>query len=46
MNTPTAPLHCFTLSTEHHVAHLVLNRPAELNTMHPLFWRELDAVLT
>jgi enoyl-CoA hydratase len=28
------------------VAHLVLNRPAELNTMHPLFWRELDAVLT
>ena len=46
MNTPTTPLHCFKLSTEHHVAHLVLNRPAELNTMHPLFWRELDAVLT
>ena len=46
MNTPTTPLHCFTLSTEHHVAHLVLNRPAELNTMHPQFWRELDAVLT
>lgn len=39
-------LHCFTLSAEHHVAHLVLNRPAELNTMHPLFWRELDAVLS
>ena len=36
MNTPTTPLHCFTLSAEHHVAHLVLNRPAELNTMHPL----------
>jgi enoyl-CoA hydratase len=46
MNTSTTPLHCFTLSTQDHVAHLVLNRPAELNTMHPLFWRELDAVLT
>ncbi|WP_066268254.1 enoyl-CoA hydratase-related protein [Hydrogenophaga palleronii] len=41
----TAPT-CFALSTTDHVAHLVLNRPAELNTMHPTFWRELDAVLT
>jgi enoyl-CoA hydratase len=46
MTIPNAPLHCFTLSTQDHVAHLVLNRPAELNTMHPLFWRELDVVLT
>jgi enoyl-CoA hydratase len=43
MNTPT----CFSLSsTEDHVAHLVLNRPDTMNTMHPTFWRELDEVLT
>jgi enoyl-CoA hydratase len=42
MNTPT----CFSLSwTEPHVAHLVLNRPEALNTMGPVFWRELDALL-
>ncbi|RJG07484.1 enoyl-CoA hydratase [Noviherbaspirillum cavernae] len=28
------------------IAHLVLNRPASLNTMHPVLWRELTAVLT
>jgi enoyl-CoA hydratase len=28
-----------------HVAHLVLNKPESLNTMHPTFWRELDTVL-
>ena len=44
MNTPT-PLHCFSLNLQDHVAHLILNRPDELNTMHPQFWRELDAVL-
>ncbi|MCB4363887.1 enoyl-CoA hydratase/isomerase family protein [Hydrogenophaga taeniospiralis] len=43
MNTPT----CFSLSsTDDQVAHLVLNRPDTLNTMHPTFWRELDEVLT
>jgi enoyl-CoA hydratase len=43
MNTPT----CFSLSwTDDHVAHLVLNRPETMNTMHPTFWRELDEVLT
>ena len=43
MHTPT----CFSLSlTEDHVAHLVLNRPEAMNTMHPTFWRELDEVLT
>jgi len=38
-------LTCFTLSVQDHVAHLVLNRPEAMNTMHPTFWRELDAVL-
>ena len=42
MNTPT----CFSLSwTEPHVAHLALDRPASLNTMGPVFWRELDELL-
>ena len=39
-------MQCFTLAQQDHVAHLVLNRPDALNTMHPLFWRELDEVLT
>jgi enoyl-CoA hydratase len=39
-------MQCFTLSTEDHVAHLVLSRPEALNTMHPTFWRELDDTLT
>ncbi|WP_028602522.1 enoyl-CoA hydratase-related protein [Ottowia thiooxydans] len=39
-------LTCFSLTTVNHVAHLVLNRPDELNTMNPAFWRELDEVLT
>jgi len=46
MNTPTPPLTCFTLTEANHVAHLVLNQPEAMNTMHPTFWRELDAVLT
>lgn len=38
---------CFTLSTTPEgVAHLVLSRPDQLNTMHPTFWRELDGILT
>ena len=40
------PLTCFSLTTANHIAHLVLNRPDAMNTMHPTFWRELDAVLT
>jgi enoyl-CoA hydratase len=36
----------FKLTTENHIAHLVLNQPEAMNTMHPTFWRELDAVLT
>lgn len=39
-------MNCFDLSLQDHVAHLVLNRPEALNTMHPQFWRELDEVLT
>jgi enoyl-CoA hydratase len=42
MNTPT----CFSLSLTDDVAHLVMNRAAELNTMGPVFWRELDELLT
>ena len=43
MTTPT----CFSLSLgDDHVAHLVLNRPEVMNTMHPTFWRELDDLLT
>ena len=37
---------CFALTHTDHVAHLVLNRPEAMNTMHPTFWRELDEVLT
>jgi enoyl-CoA hydratase len=37
---------CFTLTQQDHIAHLVLNRPEAMNTMHPKFWRELDEVLT
>jgi enoyl-CoA hydratase len=37
---------CFSLTLDKHIAHLVLNRPEALNTMHPTFWRELDDVLT
>jgi enoyl-CoA hydratase/carnithine racemase len=46
MTTLTTPLSCFSLTTDSHIAHLVLNKPQEMNTMHPTFWRELDAVLT
>jgi len=40
--TPTS----IALSVNNHVAHLVLNKPEAMNTMHPTFWRELDEVLT
>ena len=39
-------MHCFALTEQDHIAHLVLNRPDAMNTMNPAFWRELDAVLT
>ena len=37
---------CFALTETNHIAHLVLNRPEALNTMHPTFWKELDDILT
>lgn len=36
---------CFTLEIKDHVAHLVLNRPTEKNTMQPVFWRELEQIV-
>ena len=39
-------MQCFSLTQTDHIAHLVLNKPETLNTMHPLFWRELDNTLT
>ena len=39
-------LTCFTLTESSHIAHLVLSKPEAMNTMHPTFWRELDAALT
>lgn len=43
MSAPT----CFSLNwIDGHIAHLVMSRPDQLNTMHPTFWRELDDVVT
>jgi len=39
-------MQCFSLTEQDHVAHLLLNRPESLNTMGPVFWRELDETLT
>ena len=51
MKTSAIPSHvpalsCFSLTVTDHIAHLVLNKPEALNTMHRIFWRELDEVLT
>ncbi|MDP3619950.1 MAG: enoyl-CoA hydratase-related protein [Ramlibacter sp.] len=46
MRTPRTAMQCFSLTEQDHIAHLVLNRPEAMNTMHPLFWRELDEALT
>jgi enoyl-CoA hydratase len=37
---------CFTLDIQDKVAHLVLSRPANMNTMQPIFWRELGEIVT
>ncbi len=42
----TSALSCLQLSVTDHIAHLVLSRPDAMNTMGPVFWRELDQVLT
>jgi enoyl-CoA hydratase len=39
-------MECFSLTEHDRIAHLVLNRPQALNTMGPVFWRELDDALT
>lgn len=39
------PYQCFTLAVTDKVAHLVMNRPAALNTLQPVWWRELAAIL-
>ena len=36
---------CFSLHQDGGIAQLVLGRPQAMNTMHPRFWRELDAHL-
>jgi enoyl-CoA hydratase len=37
---------CFELSIEQKVAHLILSRPQAMNTMQPVFWRELEQIVT
>lgn len=37
--------HCFEVTESDHIAHIVLNRPDELNTMTPDFWRELPQLV-
>lgn len=36
---------CFTLKIEDKVAHLTLSRPQAMNTMQPVFWRELTQIV-
>lgn len=37
--------HCIDFRITDQVAHLVLNRPAAMNTLQPVLWREMTAVL-
>ncbi|MEO6205543.1 MAG: enoyl-CoA hydratase-related protein [Mycobacteriales bacterium] len=37
---------CFDVDITDHVAHVRLNRPDELNSMVPEFWRELPEIVT
>jgi enoyl-CoA hydratase len=37
--------HCIDFRITDNVAHLVLNRPAAMNTLQPVLWREMTAVL-
>lgn len=48
MSTSTTPpsLSVMQLQVQDHIAHLQLSKPESLNTMHPAFWRDLDAALT
>jgi enoyl-CoA hydratase len=38
-------LTCFDLTIDKHIAHLVMNRPDQLNALDMTVWRELDEVL-
>ncbi len=37
--------HCFEVTESDHIAHIVLNRPDEFNSMTPDFWRELPQLV-
>jgi len=37
--------HCFEVTESNHIAHIVLNRPSEFNSMTPDFWRELPQLV-
>ena len=36
---------CFDVSVEDHIAHVVMNRPDEFNSMTRLFWKELPEIV-
>lgn len=36
---------CFDVTVQDHVAHAVMNRPDEFNTMTRLFWKELPELI-
>ena len=36
---------CFDVSVKDHVAHVVMNRPDEFNSMTRLFWKELPEIV-
>ena len=44
--SPPPTLSVMQLQVQDHIAHLQLSQPQSLNTMHPGFWRDLDAALT
>ena len=45
-STTLPSLSVMQLQVQDHIAHLQLSKPESLNTMHPAFWRDLDAALT
>ena len=44
-STTLPSLSVMQLSVQDHIAHLQLAKPESLNTMHPTFWRDLEAAL-
>ena len=45
-STTLPSLSVMQLQVQDHIAHLQLSQPERLNTMHPAFWRDLDAALS